>query len=442
MKTVYLAILLGSCLLFFATALSAQIQNSYAFTESSAPWEPIWGSYATDAMTDEGLSPALDIGFTFPYGSNNYTQVKISSNGWVNLGANLTLPYYGNDLSYLNIRPLLAPLWDDLSLQFGAVQHAVYGNTPHRIFFVQWLAAKWNYNGMNEYSFMVRMHETGQIDFIYGPHIGTPNNPSASIGINMIPGGANYYFSIQPGTPSIASNTTSYNNIQTPLPEDTMFVFMPRTGLSVNAAAVNLNGPQTPMQSVSATYTIKAGNAGSSPIAANAATAYLMRGDEVLASALLPSMAPGQFAEVDLNWTPDVTGLMYLTGKVVVADDPDSLNNVTYPFTITVQEFVGNDDEIAPSAPLLLSAHPNPFRDNVSLRYDIPKADAARIEIYDLKGRKIIALTAKNQTSVDHSVSWNGLDSAGKPVPNGIYFCKLSSATGTAMVKLVKLKSN
>ncbi|MFO7660669.1 MAG: hypothetical protein R6V77_07130, partial [Candidatus Cloacimonadaceae bacterium] len=103
MKTAFLAILLGSCLFLMYGTLSAQIQNNYAFTQSSAPWEPIWGNYATDAMTDEGLTSAFEIGFTFPYGSYNYTQVKISSNGWVNLGANLTLPYYGNDLSYLNI---------------------------------------------------------------------------------------------------------------------------------------------------------------------------------------------------------------------------------------------------------------------------------------------------------------------------------------------------
>ncbi|MFO7660751.1 MAG: FlgD immunoglobulin-like domain containing protein, partial [Candidatus Cloacimonadaceae bacterium] len=375
-----------------------------------------------------------------PYGSYNYTQVKISSNGWVNLGANLTLPYYGNDLSYLNIRPLVAPLWDDLSLQFGAVQYNTYGDAPHRIFYVQWLAAKWNYNGMNEYSFMTRLHETGQIDFIYGPHIGAPNNGSASIGINMIPGGTNYFYSIQPGNPSVASHTTSFNTIQTAPAEGTMFIFMPKTAHPQNAAAVNLNGPQTPMQSMVANYTVTVGNAGSSPIASGAATAYLMRGDEVLTFAGLPSILPGQFADATLSWAPDTTGLMYLTGKVELTADPDSLNNVTYPFTITAQEFVGNDDEISPTASLQLSTQPNPFRENVSIRYSLPKADVTRLDIYDLKGRKVAALLRETKAQGSHTMVWSGLDLAGNPVPNGIYFGRMTSGSSAATVKLVRLK--
>lgn len=440
MKTAFFAILLGSCLFLMCGTLSAQIQNNYIFTQSSAPWEPIWGNYATDAMTDEGLTSAFELGFTFPYGSYNYTQVKISSNGWVNLGANLTLPYYGNDLSYLNIRPLVAPLWDDLSLQFGAVQYATYGDAPHRIFYVQWLAAKWNYNGMNEYSFMTRLHETGQIDFIYGPHIGAPNNASASIGINMIPGGTNYFYSIQPGNPSVASHTTSFNTIQTAPAEGTMFIFMPKTAHPVNAAAVNLNGPRTPMQSMVANYTITVGNAGSSPISAGAATAYLMRGDEVLTSAGLPSILPGQFADATLSWAPDTTGLMYLTGKVELDADPDSLNNVTYPFTITVQEFVGNNDEILPTASLQLSAQPNPFRDNVSIRYSLPKADLVKLDIFDLKGRKVAALFSETMAQGSQTVVWDCTDFSGRPVPSGIYFCRLSCGIITETLKFARLR--
>lgn len=440
MKTAGLAILLGSCLFVLCGALSAQIQNNYAFTQSSAPWEPVWGNYATDAMVDEGITYALDIGFTFPYGSYEYTQVKISSNGWLNLGANLTLPYYGNDMSYLNIRPVVAPLWDDISLENGAVQYVVYGSAPHRVFFVQWLAARWNYNSMNEFSFMVRLHETGQIDLIYGPHIGMPNNASASIGINMTPGGSGYYYSVLPGAPAQAFTTTSHNNIQTPIPQGTMYIFMPRTAHPANAAAVNLNGTQTPMQNVVWHYTATVGNAGSSTIQAGAATAYLMRGSEVLASAELPAILPGNFAEANLSWAPDTIGLMYLTAKVELANDADSLNNETYPLTITAQEFVSNDDATTPTAPLQLSVQPNPFRNSVSILYNVPKTGVVKLEIYNLKGQKIAALVNDKKAQGSYTVVWDGTDSAGKPVPSGVYICNISSSGESETAKLLKLK--
>jgi len=438
-KLIILAILI---LFLLGETLSAQINSKYAFTQSSFFWEPVWGTYLTDAMQDEGISPLIDIGFTFPYGDNNYTQVKISSNGWINLGGNLNLPYYGNDLSYLNLRPLLAPLWDDLSLQLGAVQYATFGLAPRRMFVVQWLAAKWNYNGNNEFNFMVRMHESGQIDFNYGPYIGTPNNASASIGINMLPGGPGYYYSILPGIPAQVSTTTSYLNISAPVAAETMYIFMPKTTLTQNAAAVNLVGSRNPMQNVASEYFVTVGNAGTNLITSGSVIAYLKKGNEMLASAAIPAIQPGGFATVALSWTPDTTGLMSIFSEVELTADADSLNNNTYPFTISVQPYVGNEDATLPVSlqSIRMNTFPNPCRENLTIQYGLTKSEQIRLEIFNLKGQMIKEIASGVKSKGTYLLNWDTTDINGKIIPNGIYFCRLSTDTTSVSSKLIILK--
>ena len=427
-------------LLLMAGMLNAQIATKYAFGQSSTVWEPVFGTYATDAMQDEGLAGPYEIGFNFPYAGTNVTQVKISSNGWVNPSGNLTNPYYNNSsgLAALNLLPLLAPLWDDLSLQFGAVQFANYGVAPHRVFFVQWQAAKWNYAGENEFNFMVRMHETGQIDFIYGPHTGTSYNASATLGINLAPGGSGNYYSILPGVPALAFTTTQYNNIASIPDNGTMYIFMLKSTLNFNAAALNLRGPKNPMHSVASEYVITVGNAGTNPIPADAAHVYLRRGEEILASAALPQIMPGSYSEAVLSWAPDTTGLMYLNARVELGNDPDSLNDVTFSYAITAQPYVANEDNLAPAPEVQLSCQPNPWRESVSFAYRTGKSETAQIEVYNLKGQKL--RTLRSAARGDGSLVWDGKSDSGHQVPEGLYLVRLQAGEKAITRKLVRLK--
>jgi hypothetical protein len=415
-----------------------QINTKYAFMQSSTIWEPVYGTYATDAMTDEGLAGPFEIGFNFPYGTNTYTQVKISSNGWVNPGANLVLPYYGNGLATLNILPVLTPLWDDLGMQTGAVQFGTYGEAPNRIFIVQWLAAKWKYNASNEYNFMVRMHESGQVDLVYGPHTGMPDNPSATIGINMAPGGSGNYYNVVPGLIAQAYTSTQYNDITTFPDNGTMYIFMPKTDISTDAAALNLRGPKNPMQTVNANYVVTVGNAGNTIIPQEAITARLKRGDEVLAVAALPSLTPGGFAEVLLPWVPDTTGLMYLSADLEWTGDLNSLNNETYSYAITVQPFVGNADATIPAPQLNLTVSPNPFRERTVISFSLDKAKTGSLTIYNLRGQVVRRLETGAKNS--GSVFWDGRNDQGHPVPSGMYLAKLSTGGSSVARKLVMLR--
>ncbi|KAA3660034.1 MAG: hypothetical protein DWQ04_20625 [Chloroflexi bacterium] len=94
----------------------------------------------THLYADEGTTEiALPFPFTF-YGTT-YTTVNASSNGTIHFGSSRT----SFDNVCLTNGPatgmgdMIAPFWDDLSLQFlGYLETAVSGTVPNRIFIIEW----------------------------------------------------------------------------------------------------------------------------------------------------------------------------------------------------------------------------------------------------------------------------------------------------------------
>ncbi|MFA7029355.1 MAG: hypothetical protein WC179_03660, partial [Candidatus Cloacimonadaceae bacterium] len=67
----------------------AGIDEYYTFNATSGTYTPIVGTNA-NISSDDAISAAIPIGFTFPYGDYIYNEVKISSNGWIGLGTSQT----------------------------------------------------------------------------------------------------------------------------------------------------------------------------------------------------------------------------------------------------------------------------------------------------------------------------------------------------------------
>ncbi|MCB5257896.1 MAG: hypothetical protein LHW47_01965, partial [Candidatus Cloacimonetes bacterium] len=67
----------------------AGIDEYYTFNATSGTYTAIVGTNA-NISSDDAISAAIPIGFTFPYGDYIYNEVKISSNGWIGLGTSQT----------------------------------------------------------------------------------------------------------------------------------------------------------------------------------------------------------------------------------------------------------------------------------------------------------------------------------------------------------------
>jgi hypothetical protein len=77
---------------------------------------------------------------------------------------------------------------------------------------------------------------------------------------------------------------------------------------------------------------------------------------------------------------------------------------------------------------LKLAASPNPFNPKISVVYRLPESGAARLGVYDLRGRLVRSLlTHAYQDAGEHEISWDGRDDAGAALPSGTYLLQVEA---------------
>ncbi len=72
---------------------------------------------------------------------------------------------------------------------------------------------------------------------------------------------------------------------------------------------------------------------------------------------------------------------------------------------------------------------PNPFNPVTTLRFGLPEHADVTLVVYDLVGREVIRLADGPMEPAYHQVVWDSRDSAGRPVPTGVYIYRII-ATG------------
>ena len=323
-------------MIFIVCMSWATIDEYYSFNATTGTYTPITGTPVTDILSDDAISATVPLGFTFAYGDNAYTEIKLSSNGWIGLGSAQTGSNLSNALASTTIVPVIGPLWDDLSMASGTVQYLLSGTAPNRIFTIQYADVKWNWSGTNQFNFQVRLYETGKIDFIYGSATGTPNSASGSIGINMLPGGAGWFYSITPGSPATYSTTVENTSISAFPAQGTVYEFTPVVAQANDLAALSISGNTTPTVGTASPYTISVRNRGTAPQSTYAVKLFNSSNVE-LGSVAGTTIAPGAIVPFVINWTPTTAGPTTIYGKVVLAGDQNATNDQTQPLTVNVQ---------------------------------------------------------------------------------------------------------
>jgi len=167
-----------------------------------------------------------------------------------------------------------------------------------------------------------------------------------------------------------------------------------------------------------------------------------------------------------LNWNPSkaedfdyfsVYGSNTSTfGSATLIDytvDP-TLTVVSSPYSfyfVTATDFAGNEGEPATvntlsdvgtprSYILSVSAYPNPFNPATTIRYTVPSQGRVEIGIYDLRGAHVVTLVNEESDAGEYTKEWDARDADGEAVGSGVYFARVTHASGTKAYKLVLLK--
>jgi hypothetical protein len=109
-------------------------------------------------------------------------------------------------------------------------------------------------------------------------------------------------------------------------------------------------------------------------------------------------------------------------------------------FDIRLEEQVKSIEQPIPQNYHLSQNYPNPFRTSTNIRYELPSQRFVNLSIYNLLGQKVKTLVEEIQNPSSYSYQWDGKDSFGQRVSNGVYFFKLEAGAVILTKKLMVLE--
>ncbi len=114
----------------------------------------------------------------------------------------------------------------------------------------------------------------------------------------------------------------------------------------------------------------------------------------------------------------------------------DSLIIKSAPIDVDlVGSVVFNEDPELPDAALTLDLYPNPFREQASVRFKLPEAQAVMLDVYDLNGRHVARLLDEVKSAGEHIVGFSGAD-----WPTGMYVYRLQTLQGEVSGKMIRMR--
>ncbi|MBN1352659.1 amidohydrolase family protein [candidate division KSB1 bacterium] len=96
-----------------------------------------------------------------------------------------------------------------------------------------------------------------------------------------------------------------------------------------------------------------------------------------------------------------------------------------------------------PNAPehfQLLQNYPNPFNPTTTIQFRLPVAAQVELSICNIIGEKVRTLLRQRRDAGLHSITWDGLDDAGKSISCGVYLCVMQSNNYMDSKKIILLK--
>ena len=97
-------------------------------------------------------------------------------------------------------------------------------------------------------------------------------------------------------------------------------------------------------------------------------------------------------------------------------------------------------DPIAPGTGLLMQTSPNPFTGRNEIRGQAPSGVTVSLKVHDVAGRLIRVLTTSIQDDAQFTSEWDGTDSHGRDVPDGVYLYRLDAGTQSLTGRVTRIR--
>lgn len=156
---------------------------------------------------------------------------------------------------------------------------------------------------------------------------------------------------------------------------------------------------------------------------------------------------PGELALTDSTSLNTVTIKGLAPGKryyfrVTARDDQGHETGFSNLLRIDVDQpsDISEEPGSLPDEFVLHHNYPNPFNPSTTIRYGLPVDARVNVSIYNILGQRVRQLVDKDQTAGYQTVTWNGRNDAGRPVPSGVYLYQIVAGDFRASKKMLLLK--
>ena len=130
---------------------------------------------------------------------------------------------------------------------------------------------------------------------------------------------------------------------------------------------------------------------------------------------------------------PALKGKDLTAGKTLTGFDPDYY----IPKDITAIKSLIADPEYESS---LSQNYPNPFANSTTIEFELMNNKRVGLTIYDLSGNQVKTLVNTNYPAGKYSLTWDGTNSGGAQVRNGLYFYVLMADNQKISKKMIYLR--
>ncbi|MEN8225311.1 MAG: T9SS type A sorting domain-containing protein [Bacteroidota bacterium] len=142
------------------------------------------------------------------------------------------------------------------------------------------------------------------------------------------------------------------------------------------------------------------------------------------------------YIEVDESFTIDPTWDVNECELVYFLQDLDT-KEILQGGKVMVNDLLGvGISDMEESAVAIHNIYPNPFSHETNINFSLASNSNVIVSISDMTGREVAMLANQEMAAGDHQITWE----AGKDMPNGIYFCTISTADHKLTQKVMLAK--
>ena len=150
------------------------------------------------------------------------------------------------------------------------------------------------------------------------------------------------------------------------------------------------------------------------------------------------SVAAGGTSEITVWFDANGMGIGEYEGELTLTHSATG-SPITVPVDLFIADAAGNHEAL-PTEFALNGNYPNPFNAVTEIRYDVPQASFVTIMLYNVLGQEVRTLVNTTMDAGRHVALWDGRDERGVDMTSGLYLMRMVAADHVFTGKLMMLK--